>query len=156
MFCFCSCGALFGCQGIVQGLDAEPNIAGNYCLAIASLAETAYDRADAIEGEEPTTYCLSPIFELLVEKLLLATERADASSAHLRSSAYEAVMELVKNSPTDCYPTVQKILVVIMSRVQLVRAIAFALVAPVFCKVVLKLISKVLPWFKICFLCHAE
>ena len=35
---------------------------------------------------------------------------------NLRSSAYEAVMELVKNSPKDVYPTIQKIVVAILSK----------------------------------------
>ena len=104
-------------QGIVSGLDSEPTIAGNYCLAIASLAETAYDQAVGPEGEDPQTYTLSPIFELLLNKLLIATERADAGSAHLRSSAYEAIMELVKNSPDDCYPIVWQTMEVIMTRI---------------------------------------
>lgn len=33
--------------------------------------------------------------------------RGDAHQNNLRSSAYEAVMELVKNSPKDVYTTVQ-------------------------------------------------
>ncbi|XP_065178796.1 importin subunit beta-1-like [Sycon ciliatum] len=105
-------------KGVIAGIDAEPTVAGNYCLAISSLAETAYERAETEEGEIPPTYCLSPIFEVLVTKLLAATVREDASSSHLRSSAYEAVMELVKNSPADCYPVVQSTMMVIMQRVQ--------------------------------------
>lgn len=36
----------------------------------------------------------------------------------MRSSAYEALMEIVKNSAKDCYPAVQKTTLVIMERLQ--------------------------------------
>ena len=35
-----------------------------------------------------------------------------------RASAYEALMEMVKNSPKDCYETVQKTTVIILERLQ--------------------------------------
>jgi importin subunit beta-1 len=38
--------------------------------------------------------------------------------ANLRSAAYEALMEMVKNSPRDCYVTVQKTTMVILERLQ--------------------------------------
>ena len=38
-------------------------------------------------------------FHPIVEKLLETTDRADAATANLRSAAYEALMEMVKNSP---------------------------------------------------------
>ena len=45
-------------------------------------------------------------FHPIVEKLLETTDRADAATANLRSAAYEALMEMVKNSPkvrhVDC------------------------------------------------------
>ena len=40
------------------------------------------------------------------------------SQSNLRSSAYEALMEMMKNSPKDCYATVQKTVVVILERLQ--------------------------------------
>ena len=44
--------------------------------------------------------------------------RADASTANLRAAAYEALMEMIKNSPKDCYQTVQKTVMVILERLQ--------------------------------------
>jgi importin subunit beta-1 len=38
--------------------------------------------------------------------------------ANLRSAAYEALMEMVKNSPRDCYVIVQKTTMVILERLQ--------------------------------------
>lgn len=42
--------------------------------------------------------------------------RQDAHLHNLRSSAYEAVMELVKNSPKDVYSTIQKTLLAILNK----------------------------------------
>ena len=44
--------------------------------------------------------------------------RPDGSQSNLRSAAYEALMEMVKNSPKDCYTTVQKTTMVILERLQ--------------------------------------
>ena len=66
----------------------------------------------------PKTYCLSKYFEPIVEKLLATTERPDGNQNNLRSSAYEALMEMIKNSPRDCYTTVQKTTIVILGRLE--------------------------------------
>lgn len=44
--------------------------------------------------------------------------RPDGHQNNLRSSAYESLMEIVKNSAKDCYPAVQKTTLVIMERLQ--------------------------------------
>jgi importin subunit beta-1 len=66
----------------------------------------------------PDTYVLSKYFEPIVEKLLATTERPDGNQNNLRSSAYEALMEMIKNSPKDCYTTVQKTTIVILGRLE--------------------------------------
>ena len=43
--------------------------------------------------------------------------RNDGHLHNLRNAAYEAVMEMVKNSPKDCYETVLKTTRVIMERI---------------------------------------
>uniref|UniRef100_A0A3B4GQ92 Karyopherin subunit beta 1 n=1 Tax=Pundamilia nyererei TaxID=303518 RepID=A0A3B4GQ92_9CICH len=87
--------------------------------AFSSLAEAAYEATDAAEDqEEPNTYCLSSSFEIIVQKLLETTDRPDGHQNNLRSAAYEALMEIVKNSAKDCYPAVQKTTLVIMERLQ--------------------------------------
>ncbi|NXA55908.1 IMB1 protein, partial [Nothocercus julius] len=106
-------------QCLIEGLSAEPRVASNVCWAFSSLAEAAYEAADvADDQEEPATYCLSSSFELIVQKLLETTDRPDGHQNNLRSSAYEALMEIVKNSAKDCYPAVQKTTLVIMERLQ--------------------------------------
>lgn len=107
-------------EGLVFGLSAEPRVATNACWALSSIAIAAMDFARPQEDEEatPDTYCLSKYFEAIVEKLLTTTERPDGNLNNLRSSAYEALMEMIKNSPKDCYTTVQKTTIVILGRLE--------------------------------------
>ncbi|KAM7029694.1 LOW QUALITY PROTEIN: importin subunit beta-1 [Acridotheres tristis] len=106
-------------QCLMEGLSAEPRVATNVCWAFSSLAEAAYEAADVGDDqEEPATYCLSSSFELIVQKLLETADRPDGHQNNLRSSAYESLMEIVKNSAKDCYPAVQKTTLVIMERLQ--------------------------------------
>jgi len=106
-------------EALVHSLKGEPRVASNVCWALSSLAEAAYEQADTgdLDGEPPT-YCLSAYFDPLVDVLLQTTDRADGSQCNLRNAAYEALMELMKNSPRDCYPTVQKTTMIILERLQ--------------------------------------
>ena len=47
----------------------------------------------------PATYCMSKYYAPIVEKLLETTNRPDGNQNNLRSAAYEAIMEMIKNSP---------------------------------------------------------
>ena len=106
-------------EALVSGLTSEPRVASNVCWAFSSLAEAAYEAANFMEEEDtPRTYCLSPFFSAIVEKLLWVTDREDAGSSNLRAAAYEALMEMVKNSPKDCYQTVQDTTLIILTRLQ--------------------------------------
>merc|ERR1719431_2117908 len=104
---------------LVAGLASEPRVASNVCWAFTSLADAAYESADCVDEEDtPATYCLSAFFSPIVEKLLWTTDREDGGSSNLRGAAYEALMEMVKNSPKDCYDTVQKTTLIILQRLQ--------------------------------------
>ncbi|RZF44291.1 hypothetical protein LSTR_LSTR006841 [Laodelphax striatellus] len=110
-------------EALVNGLKAEPRVAANVCWAFSGLAEAAYEAAAEAAGgggsdehAQPDTYCLSSYFECIVQRLLETTDRADGAQANLRPAAYEALMEVVKNSPKDCYVTVQKTTMVILER----------------------------------------
>ncbi|KAK7879817.1 hypothetical protein WMY93_033513 [Mugilogobius chulae] len=109
-----------GHDGLDRGrISPSRGSLSNVCWAFSSLAEAAYEATEAAEEqEEPATYCLSSTFELIVEKLLETTDRPDGHQNNLRSAAYEALMEIVKNSAKDCYPAVQKITLVIMERLR--------------------------------------
>ena len=103
-------------DALIEGLKSEPRVAANVCWAFNSLAEAAFEAVQENEGAEPKTYCLSPYFQVIVQKLLEATERQDGGQANLRSAAYEALMEMIKNSPSDCYPIVQSTTMIILER----------------------------------------
>uniref|UniRef100_A0A336LK41 CSON007162 protein n=1 Tax=Culicoides sonorensis TaxID=179676 RepID=A0A336LK41_CULSO len=103
-------------ESLLNGLKAEPRVAANVCWAFTGLSEAAYDAADAFNDDTPETYCLSTYFEYIIQSLLETTDRVDGSQANLRSAAYEALMEMIKNSPNDCYITVQRTTMVILER----------------------------------------
>lgn len=104
---------------LMLGLTSEPRVAVNCCWAFTSLAEVAYLKAEMLPTEdEPATYCLSPVFDVLVAKLLDTTNRGDANVANLRSAAYESIMELIKNSAQDCYPTIHKTTLIVLKRIE--------------------------------------
>lgn len=106
-------------EALINGLKAEPRVASNICWAFSGLAEAAMDAAtDNEENGTPETYPLSPYFEFIILRLLETTDRADGGQANLRPSAYEALMEMVKNSPKDCYITVRNTTTVILERLQ--------------------------------------
>lgn len=84
---------------------------------MSSLAEAAYDHAQGDSEEDPITYPMSGVYEKIIEKLLNTTDRSDGHMNNLRGSAYEAIMEMIKNSPADCYETVLKTTNVVMDRI---------------------------------------
>nr|CAH7741023.1 unnamed protein product [Callosobruchus chinensis] len=105
-------------ESLITGLKAEPRVAANVCWAFSGMAEAAYEAADANDDGQVETYILSQYFEFIVQRLLETTDRLDGGQANLRPAAYEALMEMVKNSPKDCYVTVQKTTMVILERLQ--------------------------------------
>lgn len=111
-------------DALLAGLDSEPRVAANVCWAFNSLGEAAYDAAPVPdEEEEPPTYALSMWFSQILSKLLEVTVRPEANQGNLRSAAYEAIMELIKNSAKDCYEIVQKTTLIILERLQQVLMI---------------------------------
>lgn len=78
------------------------------------LAEAAADTGNPEIVQ--TTNCLSQYFEFIVQQLLETTDRQDGSQANLRGAAYEALMDMIKNAPQDCYPVVQTTTMIILDR----------------------------------------
>ncbi|XP_068980751.1 importin subunit beta-1 isoform X3 [Bombus flavifrons] len=105
-------------EALINGLKAEPRVAANVCWAFTGLAEASYEAAESLEGQNPETCCMSQYFDFIIQRLLETTDRPDGAQANLRSAAYEALMDMVKNSPRDCYLTVQKTTMVILERLQ--------------------------------------
>lgn len=48
--------------------------------------------------EDPSSFCLSSSFGPIVSKVLETADRSDSGNNNLRSSAYEALMDLIKYS----------------------------------------------------------
>lgn len=104
-------------EALLGGLKEVPRVAANVCWALSGLSEAAYESASSqVKEGNPETFALSEFFEFIVQCLLETTDRPDGGQANLRSAAYEALMEMIKNSPKDCYVTVQKTTMVILNR----------------------------------------
>lgn len=103
-------------ESFLKGLKSEPRVAANVCWAFIGLSEAAYEAAETRDGNTPETYCLTPYFEYIITQLLETTDRPDGSQANLRAAAYEALMDMIKNSPNDCYVIVQKTTMIILDR----------------------------------------
>ena len=104
---------------LLEALNREPRVAANVCWAFTSLSSAAYEYTSESEHtDEPATFSLSPFYEVIVQALIATTDRQDAGQSNLRTSAYEAIMELVKNSPQDCYVHIQSTTIAVMERLQ--------------------------------------
>ncbi|KFD58653.1 hypothetical protein M513_00346, partial [Trichuris suis] len=103
---------------LCDGLSQEPRVAANICWSISNLATSIHQ--DMLNFTSLTqaaeTSVLSGAFENLVGELFKVTDRRDAHQSNLRIAAYEALMELIKMSPVDCYKTVQSIVVGVTTR----------------------------------------
>ncbi|KAK6050004.1 HEAT repeat protein [Cooperia oncophora] len=101
-----------------NGLHQEPRVAAN---ALVALVKTAYDMACGQGTDstgQPDTYALSPCFEAMVSELIKTTDRTDGNQSNLRLAAFETLMELIKNSPKDCYPVVQNTTVLMLKKLE--------------------------------------
>lgn len=87
--------------GLVAALEDEhTQVASQGCNAILRFAEACSDYS------EEDSNLLSPYLSVLLEKLLIATNREDWDAHNLRSSAYEAINMLVESSAQDMQTTV--------------------------------------------------
>lgn len=109
-------------ESLLKNLKMEPRVASNVCWAFTGLSQAAYDAA-LNEDDDPESYCLSMYFDTIVQSLLQATEREDGNTSNLRAAAYEALMEMIKNSPNNCYASVQKTTIVILDRLAMVLSV---------------------------------
>ena len=106
------------------GSVTYPRVATNICWSFSSLARAAYEHAECPEDDDtPMTYLLSPFFDEIVKKLIETTDRPDGNQSNLRNAAYEALMEMIRHSPKDCYITVQKTTVTVLDRLNRVISV---------------------------------
>ncbi|KAK6730541.1 hypothetical protein RB195_007167 [Necator americanus] len=104
-----------------QALHQEPRVAANVCWALVALVKAAYDMAcsqGTDSSGQPETYALSSCFEAMISELIKTTDRTDGNQSNLRLAAFETLMELIKNSPKDCYPVVQNTTVLMLKKLE--------------------------------------
>ncbi|CAJ0747355.1 13758_t:CDS:10 [Entrophospora sp. SA101] len=89
-------------SSLVHGLNDSSRIVANCCWALMSLSDQ-YGSKDT----PPPSYQLSSYFEGLIAALMEATER---------TSAYECISTLVQGAASDCFPTIQKLTVTTLDR----------------------------------------
>ncbi|KAJ1664277.1 karyopherin Kap95 [Coemansia sp. RSA 1646] len=95
-------------SALVSGLEDSPRIVANCCWAIMNLAEQ-------IGGADAETYALSPYFEGIVTTLMRITE-TNVNENNSRTSAYETMATLANTGPKDTHPTIAKLGVAILDR----------------------------------------
>ncbi|PAV81378.1 hypothetical protein WR25_03614 [Diploscapter pachys] len=104
-----------------QGLGQEPRVATNVCWAIVALVKAAYEAARE-EGTDvsgqPETYALSHVYQGMITELVRVTDRPDGHQANLRLAAFETLMELIKDSPKDCYQHVQSTTMMMLTKLE--------------------------------------
>lgn len=104
-----------------NGLHQEPRVAVNVCWALVSLVKACYESAVSIGTDgtgQPETFALSSVFDPMVNELIKITDRSDGNQSNLRITAYEALMELIKHSPKDCYSAVRNTTVIILKKLE--------------------------------------
>ncbi|CAI5440286.1 unnamed protein product [Caenorhabditis angaria] len=104
-----------------SGLHQEPRVANNVCWTLVSLVKACYELAVSNGTDasgQPDTFALSAVFDAMIQELLKITERPDGNQSNLRITAYEALMELIKHSPKDCYQAVRNTTVVILKKLE--------------------------------------
>ncbi|OIV93622.1 hypothetical protein TanjilG_04854 [Lupinus angustifolius] len=99
------------CQQIItvllQSMKDVPNVAEKACGALYFLAQGFEDAGSASSP-------LTPYFEDIVQSLLAVTHREDVVESRLRTSAYEALNEVVRCSNDETAPFVVQLAPVIM------------------------------------------
>ncbi|CAJ0839829.1 6621_t:CDS:10 [Entrophospora sp. SA101] len=97
-------------SSLVHGLNDSSRIVANCCWALMSLSDQ-YGSKDT----PPPSYQLSSYFEGLIAALMEATER-QTNESNARTSAYECISTLVQGAASDCFPTIQKLTVTTLDR----------------------------------------
>ena len=95
---------------LVTGVDDSPRVASNCAWAFVNLCI-------GIQAGDSETYQLSPFFEGCVMSLMSAAEK-NAAESNVRSVIYEGVSSLVSTCAKDCFPTVEKLTLAVVERLE--------------------------------------
>ncbi|KAJ1646176.1 karyopherin Kap95 [Coemansia asiatica] len=95
-------------RALVAGLEDNPRIVANCCWAIMNLTEQ-------LGGNDADTYALSQYFEPIITTLLRITV-SNVNENNSRTSAYETMATLASTGTKDTYPTIAKLGLAILER----------------------------------------
>jgi len=106
---------------LLKALSAEPRVAVHVCFALEQL--THHIESMGEDGEESSTNALSGVMAPLLQALVKAADRPDASELtptgqDLMSCAYDALDVLVKGAAPDCAPLMIQLCPVITGKLQ--------------------------------------
>ncbi|KAI3383644.1 hypothetical protein SNEBB_009233 [Seison nebaliae] len=114
-------------EGLLKNLDRSPRATANACWALSDLFRVTYMEASGIgaafpnkscEDERPNTYVFSENFDELFRRLLIVSDRNDGNRSNLRTAAYQAIMNLLRYSPNDCYRMVKESTTIMIERLE--------------------------------------
>ncbi|KAJ1876486.1 karyopherin Kap95, partial [Kickxella alabastrina] len=95
-------------SALVAGLEDNPRIVANCCWAIMNLTEQ-------LGGNDAVTYPLSQYFEGIISTLMRSTE-TNVNENNSRTSAYETMATLASTGTKDTFPTIAKLGLAILDR----------------------------------------
>ncbi|KAJ2583143.1 karyopherin Kap95, partial [Coemansia sp. RSA 1836] len=95
-------------SALVAGLEDNARIVSNCCWALMNITEQ-------LGGTDAETYPLSEYFEGIVTSLMRITE-SNVNENNSRTSAYETMATLASTGPKDTIPTIGKLGVAILDR----------------------------------------
>lgn len=100
---------------LLEALKDSPHVAEKICGAIYFLAQ-------GYEDSGPTSSALTPFLVEIFSSLIATAERTDSSDSKLRSSAYEALNQVVRSSNlSETSQIISKLLPAIMSKLEQTR-----------------------------------
>mmetsp|Transcript_55137 Transcript_55137/g.102102 ORF Transcript_55137/g.102102 Transcript_55137/m.102102 type:complete len:866 (+) Transcript_55137:475-3072(+) len=94
---------------LAERLNDVPRVAVNVCWVIQVLAEAQPQCTMVPAMMIPPTGPLSEYFTVLVQQLLQATARPDATERNLRMAAYNSLSVLVSHSANDCIQHMERL-----------------------------------------------
>lgn len=100
-------------EGLAQALgDNSPKVVSRVCYAVHSLAEACADENEA------TSNVLSHFMPLMLQKLLIITNKNEIEASNVVTAAYEAINKMVENSAADMQSVVQNLLIEGLNRLE--------------------------------------
>ena len=98
---------------LMNSLKDAPRVAYQACYALNELA-SVWSNDDRYEESYPLSLAFGPMIQAMLE----ACKRPDASEANLRTSAYNAISVVIENSAKDCSEATSQLLPVIMEELR--------------------------------------